>query len=170
MIYLIKAEETNLYKIGYTAGSPKTRMESLQTGCPHKLVLFEHMNGSIEKEKWLHETFKEYRKQGEWFEFDDVILKKVCKKMLEKRTSSKSETEKTRDMLERWIRVYDGTDVSMKYFLELAILEIVLGNYNTAIQRILEFKNLIYGGGGLKVVPKLTEKILNTELYKEKEQ
>ena len=90
--------------------------------------------------------------------------------MLEKRTSSKSETEKTRDMLERWIRVYDGTDVSMKYFLELAILEIVLGNYNTAIQRILEFKNLIYGGGGLKVVPKLTEKILNTELYKEKEQ
>ena len=36
MIYLIRAEETNLYKIGYTANSPETRMESLQTGCPYK--------------------------------------------------------------------------------------------------------------------------------------
>ena len=31
MIYLVKAEETNLYKIGYTKGQVKNRVKGLQT-------------------------------------------------------------------------------------------------------------------------------------------
>ena len=49
MNYLIKAEETNLYKIGYTAGTTESRVKAMQTGCPHKLSIIKEVNGSQEK-------------------------------------------------------------------------------------------------------------------------
>ena len=166
MIYLIKAEETNLYKIGYTAGATENRIKSMQTGCPYKLSIIEEINGTLEKEKWLHKIYKKNRKQGEWFEFDKETLKKVCKKMVSrmpKDSDPERSTEAFRDMYEGFIKEKDSCDFSMENFLYLGILEIMLGNYDTAIQRLREYQTIIYGRTYLKVIPPLTEKILNTE-------
>tara|TARA_R100001594_G_scaffold132161_1_gene172215 strand:- start:2132 stop:2629 length:498 start_codon:yes stop_codon:yes gene_type:complete len=158
MIYLIRAEETNLYKIGYTASSTESRVKTLQTGCPHKLFLVGEALGSLEKEKWLHKTFKKYRKQGEWFEFDEKTAEKAFEKLCEERKTEEEDIEGFRDMYERHIRDVD-CDFSMEDFLYLGILEIMLGNYDTAIQRLREYQTIIYGGSYLKIIPPLTEKI-----------
>ena len=86
MIYLIKAEETNLYKIGYTAGTTEDRIKGLQTGCPYKLSTVIDVDGSLQKEKCLQKTFEKYKKQGEWFEFNEKTLKKVCEEMKTKKS------------------------------------------------------------------------------------
>jgi hypothetical protein len=46
----------------------KTRVASLQTGNPYKLELLGAIPGSIDTERELHEMFKKYRAEGEWFE------------------------------------------------------------------------------------------------------
>ena len=164
MIYLIKAEETNLYKIGYTAGTTESRIKTMQTGCPYELSIIKEVDGSLEKEKWLHKTFKKYRKQGEWFEFDQEILEEVYEKISKKYKSKNNlDPKEFRDMYERFIKEKDSCDFSMEDFLYLGILEIMLGNYDTAIQRLREYQTIIYGRTYLKVIPPLTEKILNTE-------
>lgn len=164
MIYLIKAEETNLYKIGYTAGKSKNRIKAMQTGCPHKLLVVEEVAGAVEKEKWLHKSFSEYRKQGEWFEFDEQIIDSVLDKMKQKHTIEDDTTlEDWRVFHEKHIRDSKSVDYRMEYFIELAILEIMSGNNDTAIQRLTEFKTILFGGGNLSIFPSLTERILNID-------
>lgn len=167
MIYLIKAEETNLYKIGYTSGTAKSRIKTLQTGCPYKLCVVEEVDGSLEKERWLHKTFSKNRKQGEWFEFNEEDLEKVCEKIKTKALPKPEVSlEEYRDMYERFIRKEDSCDFSMDSFLYVAILEIMLGNYDTAIQRLREFQSILFGRGYLNCIPPLTEEIMNVEKKK----
>ena len=165
MIYLIKAEETNLYKIGYTAGTTEDRIKGLQTGCPYKLSTVIDVDGSLQKEKCLQKTFEKYKKQGEWFELNEKTLKKVCEEMKTKKSKDENgiTLEEYRDMYERFIREENSCDYSLESFIYVAILEIMLGNHDTAIQRLREFQTLIYGGSYLNCIPPLTEKILNTK-------
>ena len=164
MNYLVKAEETNLYKIGYTAGTTESRVKAMQTGCPHKLSIIKEVHGSQEREKWLHEAFSENRRQGEWFEFDEETLEKVYDMMVAKRPKhNEITTEEWRDMYERFIREKDSCDFSMDSFIYLAILEIMLGNNDIAIQRLREFQTLLFGGTHHNCIPPLNEKILHTE-------
>ena len=72
MIYLINAEGTDLYKIGFTNQNSNNRMKVLQTGCPYKLKLIDVFNGGLAIEKEIHNTYKKVRKQGEWFEFKNI--------------------------------------------------------------------------------------------------
>ncbi len=81
MIYLVKAEGTNLYKIGYTGGKVRNRVKSMQTGCPHKLSVIKKVEGSKYREKLLHEAFSSKQRQGEWFEFNDENLEEVSIRM-----------------------------------------------------------------------------------------
>lgn len=75
-VYLINAENTNMYKIGRTAKFPSDRLSGVQTGNPHKLIVVHALNSddfdSIEL--WLHREFKKFRRSGEWFEFDKSTL------------------------------------------------------------------------------------------------
>ena len=83
MIYIIRAEDTNYYKIGYTENVEK-RLKGLQTGCPNNLILIDFFNGNYTHERQIQEHFKQYkiREIGEWFEFSDkAILKQVCTKI-----------------------------------------------------------------------------------------
>ena len=93
MIYLVKAEGTNLYKIGYTGGKAKSRVKAMQTGCPYRLSIIKEVEGSQCREKLLHEAFLGKRKQGEWFELDDKTLREVSVYMTKIQDSEWEETE-----------------------------------------------------------------------------
>lgn len=58
-------------KIGFTAKNPYTRLASLQTGCPFKLRMLGFVYGNADRERELHGVLKEYRVEGEWFEYSD---------------------------------------------------------------------------------------------------
>lgn len=90
-IYLIKAQEIYLYKIGITKNVDR-RLKQLQTGCPFKLEVVEvyEANNFVTKiENILHRSFSCYQKssdlydlQGEWFDLPNSIIsnfKKICK-------------------------------------------------------------------------------------------
>jgi hypothetical protein len=82
MIYLARGVE-KYYKIGYSKSeeSLTNRVKSLQTGCPVKIEIIKTIEGSLDDEKQIHNCFNQCRKQGEWFEFNDFILDKVCNYM-----------------------------------------------------------------------------------------
>lgn len=72
MIYLITCNKTNSCKIGYSL-SPENRLAQLQTGNPFSLELVATTEGGIEKERELHNFFKQYRLSGEWFDYNREI-------------------------------------------------------------------------------------------------
>lgn len=93
MVYGIKEEGTDFYKIGRTIS--EKRITRIQTGNPRKLKYVFQISGGKEFEKWLHEKiFKSYRQEGEWFDLKEEnflhavipILKKLfeLEKILEK--------------------------------------------------------------------------------------
>lgn len=164
MIYLVKAEGTNLYKIGYTDGKTEKRVKAMQTGCPHKLSIIEEAFGDIDKEKLLHNTFSKQRKQGEWFEFDDDLIQKVVDKM-----HNATQEELCIEKIDSWIEAYESwirdsrcSNSRLEHFIELAIMYIMRDNGDMAIQRLLEFKEILFSGSRLKYMPELTERISNT--------
>ena len=165
MIYLIRAEKTNLYKIGYTSGKAEDRVKALQTGCPHKISIVRELMGDQTREKRLHSIFSKYRKEGEWFEFDKETLKKVEDEMVftTKEEWDAIEVESARSMYEDWVRTSDSSNGRTENLIDLGILEIMCGRYEVAIQRLLEFKGLVFCGTRLKIIPPLTEKIWNTD-------
>lgn len=72
MIYLIANEETQTCKIGFT-DDLKSRFSSLQSSNSSKLHIYGYIQGDRNLEKELHESFKDLRKQGEWFYLDEKI-------------------------------------------------------------------------------------------------
>lgn len=67
-VYLLRAGDTNYYKIGFTTKDPHERLASLQTGNPLPLTLVAHWYGTVADERRLHGILEPYRKEGEWFE------------------------------------------------------------------------------------------------------
>ena len=76
-IYLIKAQDINLYKIGISK-SATNRLKQLQTGCPYQLELisvYEPKKFPYKIEKIMHRSMSIYKKDedsvslmGEWFD------------------------------------------------------------------------------------------------------
>lgn len=75
-IYILKSD--GFYKIG-VATDVGRRVKELQTGNPHTIecVFSRQVPEAYEIEKFLHDTFAEYRVKGEWFKFDNKILEVV---------------------------------------------------------------------------------------------
>ena len=160
MIYLVRAGETNLYKIGYTGGQVKNRVKGLQTSCPHKLSITKEVDGSQSKERQLHEIFIDNRQQGEWFEFDEKTLEKVFNTMEESYIHYQQESiEDMKDWRDRYEGYIRKGDCTMSDFIDLAIYEIILGRNDMAIQRLLEFNELVFTKAKLRDMPLLTERI-----------
>jgi hypothetical protein len=66
-----------LVKIGHTSGEVSARVASLQTGCPHRLVVERVSPGSPQVERDIHLALSSRRVHGEWFrltasEIEDV--------------------------------------------------------------------------------------------------
>ena len=71
-IYFIQAEDRAI-KIGWT-GNAKKRIAGLRAVIPMELKLLGTIKGSIKDEERLHDKFKEYRLNGEWFKLVEPIL------------------------------------------------------------------------------------------------
>lgn len=83
--YLIRADGTNLYKIGVTSRTPEDRLSSLQTASPHNLKLCYASKSDFARkhEARLHEKYSHKRESGEWFRLDDSDVADVCAEMRE---------------------------------------------------------------------------------------
>lgn len=79
-LYLIKATDTNFYKIGVTTEKAK-RLAILQNGSPIELtyVITKTVKNARELEKLVHTELKAYNVRGEWFELNPSLLKTVIK-------------------------------------------------------------------------------------------
>jgi len=75
--YVIRAGNTNQYKIGKTSRSIRKRLRELQTGNPYPLRLYKVFPGDYER--FLHIKFstKRTRSNGEWFELDESDFKYI---------------------------------------------------------------------------------------------
>lgn len=74
-VYVINVNETNKYKIGFTKNL-KARLQAFRTAIPFKLNLIYYIQTKdyVSLEKLIHNQFKNYRRKGEWFEFDKKEL------------------------------------------------------------------------------------------------
>lgn len=67
-------------KIGYTEQSVSSRLATLQTGNPKRLVVLCEISGGREFELQLHQKFKALHVRGEWFERKDELLEYIRNK------------------------------------------------------------------------------------------
>lgn len=75
MVYFIQQGKDGPIKIGFTQSeSLKNRLAQLQTASAKPLHVLARFAGDVEYEKQLHEQFKKYRLEGEWFEPSEEIM------------------------------------------------------------------------------------------------
>jgi hypothetical protein len=79
-VYAMGPENSSTVKIGFT-NNLKTRLRTIQTSHPEKIVVHHYIQFDTEKdmrnaEKKIHETLRHIRKKGEWFDLspDNVKL------------------------------------------------------------------------------------------------
>jgi hypothetical protein len=69
-VYLIRAESTNRYKVGFTT-NVQSRLLGLGTLSPFPLQLIAYRSGTQAVERRLHKALVKYHCHGEWFECHD---------------------------------------------------------------------------------------------------
>lgn len=72
MIYFVGFQD--YIKIGYTA-DPIRRLEAIKQALPGESVVYAIIEGNRELEKELHDTFAINRARGEWFYYNDTLMK-----------------------------------------------------------------------------------------------
>lgn len=77
MIYVVQRPDNQAVKIGYTSGKVKRRVSSLQTSCDVKLEVLMSERGTRTLETNIHKKLKQYRKSGEWFEWNPEVAEVV---------------------------------------------------------------------------------------------
>lgn len=73
-IYFIQEVPDGAVKIGYTGGSPASRLAQLQTGNSRRLKLLGAAPGGQREERELHERFAGLRLEGEWFAPEPALM------------------------------------------------------------------------------------------------
>lgn len=79
MIYLLHAQGTHYYKIGFTDTDVERRKASLQTGCPFRLVIASSIPGDKRMEIQIHQRWAKYKSDAmnEWYIFPPQIIESV---------------------------------------------------------------------------------------------
>lgn len=82
VVYFIRKEDQDIFKIGMTANSPEKRLSELQSSTPDKLILYGVISSVTprELEKSMHNRFDYCRLQGEWFALSEEIVKSLIDK------------------------------------------------------------------------------------------
>lgn len=77
-IYIIKAENTNYFKVGRTTDIEE-RMETLSTGCPFALlpIGFYRIKDALQMEVFLHYQLRRYQIRNEWFDIPPKVLDEI---------------------------------------------------------------------------------------------
>tara|TARA_B100000212_G_C27355295_1_gene525577 strand:+ start:1167 stop:1463 length:297 start_codon:yes stop_codon:yes gene_type:complete len=70
-LYIIQSDFTGMIKIGRSK-NPSKRLKQLQTGNPNKLKLIASFKEMGWREKLIHENLKQFRKEGEWFDYNCI--------------------------------------------------------------------------------------------------
>jgi hypothetical protein len=81
MVYFIRQKGTNFVKIGTTKDRSNMykRLCTLQIGNPFELELLCCTTGTTEEEFKLHEIYRRYHKQGEWFDLPTREIDRIRK-------------------------------------------------------------------------------------------
>ena len=80
LLYLIRAEGTNYYKIGVATNRIK-RLAGLQNGCPLELkyVIVRRMDKAREVEQLIHRELQLQNVRGEWYSLTSSQVKAIVK-------------------------------------------------------------------------------------------
>ena len=76
-VYFVQAVDGGPIKIGISF-DPTSRLRSIQTGSHSKLIVIGTIPGGRRKERELHERFREFRLNGEWFRAESALLDFIC--------------------------------------------------------------------------------------------
>lgn len=73
VVYFVKVEGQNIFKIGYCATDLNKRMNLLRIGNPYRIGIFGIINSLCAQivEKTLHRQFAKQRMRGEWFSISE---------------------------------------------------------------------------------------------------
>lgn len=71
-LYFIEEEGSDLMKIGYSK-DPISRLHSMQSANPARLVMRGMVNASPDLEKAIHAAYKGIRVRGEWYRAEDAM-------------------------------------------------------------------------------------------------
>ena len=78
-IYIIKSG--NLYKIGKSK-DPKNRIKAIKISNPQlETIIYEKVFNYNTIEKHLHNSYKSRRRQGEWFELNNIDINNIIQKL-----------------------------------------------------------------------------------------
>lgn len=83
VVYFLQAEILNCIKIGYSNSEKRleSRILNIRCNCPDNLILVGTISrGSRKLERLLHEKFRKYHENGEWFRFEldvEVAIKTI---------------------------------------------------------------------------------------------
>ena len=82
MIYIIRINNQDIIKIGYTASNKSLikRIKAIQTGNPFALTVESTFGGSRLKERYLHDQCKSRHMSGEWFRLTKEEVKRLTTK------------------------------------------------------------------------------------------
>jgi hypothetical protein len=80
-VYIIGEMETIYVKIGHTTNL-KARLSGVQVGNPRKLRILSAWHGTESDEVGFHSMFRRYRREGEWFDLPECILRDLKRKSI----------------------------------------------------------------------------------------
>jgi predicted XRE-type DNA-binding protein len=73
-VYIIRAGDTEMVKIGWAVSSVEKRVADLQCAHYEALRILRVFDGAQRAERWLHDYFCAQRIRREWFRFVDEML------------------------------------------------------------------------------------------------
>lgn len=75
-IYVIANLEFKVCKIGFS-NNVQSRLVQIQTGCPFPLEVYKVFKGTMQQEKRIHQKYKQFRMNGEWFKLEGVLKNNI---------------------------------------------------------------------------------------------
>ena len=115
MIYLIKKQNSDFVKIGYSS-CVKTRLQQLQTSSPEILILVSTKKGNLNDEKKIHKQLKNFCVLNEWYNYQDIksFVNKYFK--IESLADETKLNYRTTEGL-KWISMFKGQELQMLMLL-----------------------------------------------------
>ena len=85
VVYILKIESENKYKIGYTKRKLEKRIKELQTGCPDVIEpVFSFESKYVTKlESYLHRSYSNKKVEGEWFILEKNDIEEIKQKCVD---------------------------------------------------------------------------------------